>query len=671
MLPGATPLAVVVHATPAATQLGARTRDPVEDGGPGDRLSGARSTGSGDRYHHPHTRGVGPDSDAAHAGTLRRLEVGCPGDVTVVLGVQSAASGTTTPLEPFVPTTKQTVALRHATPSRSSPWMVPGVPSAATDSTDRYHHPVAGEHSAGVFDSGRRQVFIADDAFGSTEYRPDAAERWALGLGRLFGMLDDQHWLVWTSRPAPLKAGLRRVQRERGSERFPAPGEVLVDASALDLAEKTLILFRHARARRVNCAARALLRSNALAIVEHPHFTPERIRRLVSDQLEDLPSLAAHDDKALVSLVELELASPTEAMRNSFRALAGEYRDLLIALLDAPAGLVDERELAATIRRHHAGGLSRPPSELIDRLTDHFLRSTPLGIGWVHPSWRDLVIDELRSDSAARERFVACCGIDGVRLALSAEGGASGERVLPLLVTDSDWDRLGDRLGELLQDLEQQQLAGLLRSLSTTLMPIQDPARALEADSLAGYLLGATRRTWDHECQPLPAFLLDAWYALNQQVVSPAHPPSLTATWAELHPGTAMLDQPDPNEIARADERLELAQTLSTHDPKALKALGFFDRAKALLERLILALTQAANNEQLRPLCARVLSRIEELVPELASGAQSAIEIAKLVEGIERRRWWIPEDLAAPPSDELVTSGSFQREDVERVLDDL
>ncbi|MBV8943926.1 MAG: hypothetical protein JOZ95_00780, partial [Solirubrobacterales bacterium] len=62
-------------------------------------------------------------------------------------------------------------------------------------------------------------------------------------------MLDDRHWLIWTSRPAPLKAGLRRIQRERGAEHFPAPGEVLVDASELDLAEKTLILFRHAKNR--------------------------------------------------------------------------------------------------------------------------------------------------------------------------------------------------------------------------------------------------------------------------------------------------------------------------------------------------------------------------------------------------------------------------------------
>jgi hypothetical protein len=62
-------------------------------------------------------------------------------------------------------------------------------------------------------------------------------------MERILRSLDDRHWLIWTSRPAPLRAGLGRLHRERGAERFPAPGEVLVDASRLEPAEKTLILF--------------------------------------------------------------------------------------------------------------------------------------------------------------------------------------------------------------------------------------------------------------------------------------------------------------------------------------------------------------------------------------------------------------------------------------------
>ena len=49
-------------------------------------------------------------------------------------------------------------------------------------------------------------------------------------LDRILQRLDERHWLVWTSRPAPLKAGLGRIHREHGVERFPQPAEVHVDA---------------------------------------------------------------------------------------------------------------------------------------------------------------------------------------------------------------------------------------------------------------------------------------------------------------------------------------------------------------------------------------------------------------------------------------------------------
>jgi hypothetical protein len=101
-----------------------------------------------------------------------------------------------------------------------------------------------------VLDPQARQVFIADDAFGSTEYRPDSAERWARAMAGLLGALDDRHWLIWTSRPAPMHAALHRLHQERGAERFPAPARVLVDASILDTEEKVLISFATPRPRR-------------------------------------------------------------------------------------------------------------------------------------------------------------------------------------------------------------------------------------------------------------------------------------------------------------------------------------------------------------------------------------------------------------------------------------
>ena len=45
-----------------------------------------------------------------------------------------------------------------------------------------------------------RQIFVADDAFGRTEYDPSRGKQWEKQLERVVHMLDKRHWLIWTSR---------------------------------------------------------------------------------------------------------------------------------------------------------------------------------------------------------------------------------------------------------------------------------------------------------------------------------------------------------------------------------------------------------------------------------------------------------------------------------------
>ena len=168
--------------------------------------------------------------------------------------------------------------------------------------------------------------------------------------------------------PSGAAAGrLRRLHRERGAEQFPAPARVLVDAGDLDRTEKTLILFRHAKAAALPrrhppqaCSPRAGDRRRR-------HFTPERIRRLIAR--------LRGGDADVASAATTELTTATDAMAISFSTLGAEHSDLLLALLDTPPGpAVTERELVSSLRRHHEGSLSHRPAELVDRLADHFLR---------------------------------------------------------------------------------------------------------------------------------------------------------------------------------------------------------------------------------------------------------------------------------------------------------
>jgi hypothetical protein len=484
------------------------------------------------------------------------------------------------------------------------------------------HECTRPEQLLSAFARDRPQVFVADDAFGSTEYRPDGAERWALELDRVLRAMDERHWLIWTSRPAPLKAGLRRVHREHGVERFPQPAEVQVDAAALGVDEKALILFRHAKAAKLRSRAIRLVRRHGFEIVSHPHFTPERIRRFVAERLLRLAAVDG-DTREIADAVAAEIREPTKAMAASFAALAPEHRAVLVALLDAPPDPVPERELAAAVRRQSEAGFRRAPGELIDRLTDHFVRLVPpTSVAWVHPSWRDLVIEQLADDAAARSRFLERCGLEGVLLALSVGGGEAGERILPLLRADGDWDIVAARLAGLALDLDDAAVIRLFESLGAAFdAELAGDARA-ELAALAALALERVRAGWEERRATLSVAALEAWFVLAARLDDSPPFPSVARTWIELVP-TEPVAFDSRAELVRLDQWLALASVLRRFAPTELEHFGFPQRQHDVLAAFA---TEASTqpSPEAEELTTRILRRIRTLVPAYAYAAAVA-----------------------------------------------
>lgn len=137
--------------------------------------------------------------------------------------------------------------------------------------------------------SSTPRVFIADDAFGRTEYDPTRGSKWETQLDRVFRRLDSKHWLIWTSRKHILERACRQMDLQGKAASFPNPASILVNAGNLTVHEKSLMLYRHAKAAALEIQARQLVKKHAKNLIGDPHFTPERIRRLVKERL---PSLA-------------------------------------------------------------------------------------------------------------------------------------------------------------------------------------------------------------------------------------------------------------------------------------------------------------------------------------------------------------------------------------------
>ena len=242
-------------------------------------------------------------------------------------------------------------------------------------------------------------------------------------------------------------------------------------------------------------------------------------------------------------------------MATSYAALEREHRELLLAMLDSPPGPVAERDLAAALRRHtderlpEGAGRPRRPAR----------RPLPAGdrmrVDWVHPSWRDLVIDVAGANADERRRFLSRCGVDGAAVALSSEGGSAGERERPLLQGDADWDALGDGLHHLCAELDEAEAIRLLHVLA-------EAGDDAEVRALAALVL--KRLGWSGKAVSVDA--IGAWAAVSANLDPRPEPPAVAMTWLELEPSHA---PETPEELERMADWLRLAELLTEHDAGA------------------------------------------------------------------------------------------------------
>jgi len=227
-------------------------------------------------------------------------------------------------------------------------------------------------------------------------------------------------------------------------------------------------------------------------------------------------------------------------------------------------------------------------------------------VDWVHPSWRDLVIEELASDADERRRFLSRCGVDGAAIALAYAGGAEGTRERPLLRDDADWDALGDGLHHLCAELDEAEAVRLLDVLA---------AAGEDAETRALAELVLRRLGWSGKAVSVDA--IGAWAAVSKWLDPRPTPPAVAMTWLELEPHQV---PETPEEIERMADWLRLAELLTERAPELLDGLGFPERYSDTL-RAFAASTPPDEPPLERELRIVSLERLADLDPELSAQA--------------------------------------------------
>ena len=458
------------------------------------------------------------------------------------------------------------------------------------------------------------QVFLADDAFGSTEYRPEFAQAWGDDLDGILRQLDEKHWFLWTSRPAPLNLALERIRLQGQAERFPEPGAVLVNAGGLGIKEKALILYRHAKAAGLKDVARGLLKTHARLILENEHFTPERIRRFVSDHLPRIAAKLSNNTMARAEIgaaVAQEIETPTLAMRQSLGALPKEHQLFLISMLDVESGTPSVCAVREAFIRHTSGASVRDPDQVAEDLDGHFVRKVEItyissaperrrlkqqAYDWMHPSWRDLVIESLGSNADARSAFLARCLSPGVLLALSTGGGGEGMRAFPLAQHQHDWGRICEAIRRTLDSTDQPSTARVLIALADgfapeTLQSLERPPAPEDVLKITQTALGACRAKWDEATTVLDTDVLSSYYRLSADHAPLVRSPDLSETW-KVYWGAAMKEfgkdlvdsEFDTQAVGRWARWMKL---LWENEPRFLRFHGFPNRQRPVVKRFL------------------------------------------------------------------------------------
>ena len=440
-------------------------------------------------------------------------------------------------------------------------------------------------------EENRKQIFIADDAFGRTEYNPSSVYRWEKDLHYVLQRVDPTHWLVWTSRKHLLERARQSMDLQGKAGRFPLPGSVLVDASKLSATEKALIVYRHAKRTVRLDQERQLIRSHAMGIVLNPNFTPERIRGFVSERM---PMLVSSDGRLLVepSQIESEVAeainNPTKRMRISFEALDPEQKQLLIAMLQA-GSWPKVADVKTTYENYRRGRRGSTFEEVLEQLNEAFITVPyPGHVSWIHASYRDLVIDELHGDADLRREFLGHATRDGLALAVSRLGGPKGERQFPLLVDDADWSAAEARAVQLAAESDVAATSELLESLSFAARSHVSDGSEKKIVAIIGAVLSAARDRWDSTHATLRASELKAYADASLLLQRLPEMPDLTNSW-QVHASSALGKmaasvEPDVDAI---EEWVDFAEEIQRTEPRFLAKAGFPASYEDQIERLL------------------------------------------------------------------------------------
>ena len=233
-------------------------------------------------------------------------------------------------------------------------------------------------------------------------------------------------------------------------------------------------------------------------------------------------------------------------------------------------------------------------TDTLDELRESFISKNTFGqwrhLTWMHPSYRDLVIEELSQDVAFRRKFLQTCSVDGLKLAVSEAGGAAGTRRLPLMVDTGAWKTLTRRAIKLIESVSVDEACDILTSVAEVVDSTGDVDVTKRLVALLTAACNAARKRWDSERTELSGQQLAAFGKASIHLPELPKVPDLAASWEagerRLH-GVLHRESYEPIDERQLVEWMDLVETVVNVEPRLIAKKSFPADYEEEIESLI------------------------------------------------------------------------------------
>jgi hypothetical protein len=270
-------------------------------------------------------------------------------------------------------------------------------------------------------------------------------------------------------------------------------------------------------------------------------------------------------------------------------------------------------------------------------------------VDWIHPSYRDLIIEELAGDPNVQRVFLRGASLEGIKLALSDASDRIGARKFLLLGSKENWEILLTKCSELASKGSKREIVDLLEVLSSTATQTDISADREHVLLILREVCQSACVRWNTTTEKLSANDLRA-YCRASTIVTPLPPiPDLTSSWLlDLQTFRNHLSICESRETIIDPDKLtnwvELVEVIEHNEPRFLRQVSFPEKYNDEPARLMELIQKEHKSSQLLDTYeelkdeARRLSSMSELLSAMSQFfPKSAKQLDQLAEQMEDR----------------------------------